>query len=178
MTMTRRLSLALLGTGLIVVSLAFLGDKSVLYSVAIGYVTSALVMLASARAYANAVRSGVDAGAVTYDLDRDTIDKQEDPYDLYSEEAEQSAEDIKQAIADERARLKARRRSFGEMVRDSKPAFSLYRLGAYALVVVGFLYLHRHGWLALPYYLGSIALAPIVMVGVMMGKLGISDSGQ
>jgi hypothetical protein len=175
MTMIKRLAAALALGALVAVSLSALWGRDAVYNVAIGYLSAAAVMLASSRAYARAIRSAVEAGAVTYDLERDVLDKQDDPYDLYSEETQQSTDDIKQAIADERARIKARRRSLGETVRDSKPAFSPYRLGAYVLIVVGFLYLHRHGMLALPYYLGALALPPIVTVAVMMREMKRSD---
>ena len=144
---------------------ASLGGNHATINVAVGYASAAAVMLTSAYSYARAVRRALEADAVTYDIDRDVIEKQEDPYDLYSETDDKNpSEDIKAAIAEEKARLKAQKRSLSETLRDSKPAFSLLRLGAYGAVAVGFLYLHSRGLLELRYYLGSMALPFLLTV--------------
>jgi hypothetical protein len=99
------------------------------------------------------------------DIDKDVIDKLEDPHDLYSEEVkEEPVEDIRTAIKEERARLKANKRSLFEVLRDTKAALSLYRVGAYVLLALGFLYLNRHGILHIPAYLFALSLPPLIIV--------------
>ena len=143
---------------------AVLAGKEAALNVGVGYASAAMVMLASARSYARAVQRAVEARAVTYDLERDVIDRQEDPYGLYDETPAEPPADIKEAVAEEKARLEAEKRSFGEMIRDSRPAFSPYRLLAYVALAAGFMYLHGRGVMALPYYLGALALPLLVSV--------------
>jgi hypothetical protein len=70
---------------LIFVSAAFF-SMDVLLNTQIGFISATLVMIASMISYKRMVDARVENEVVTMDIDKDVIDKLEDPYDLYSEE--------------------------------------------------------------------------------------------
>lgn len=129
----------------------------------IAFVSSSAVLFASMFSYANVVNRGLKAGIATTQ-NRDTIDKVEDPYDLYDEDQQDEHDlDLKEVVQDERERLKKNRRSFWEVSKDVKSSFSLYRIGAYALLVMGFFYLNVNNLLAFLPYLISLSIPPFII---------------
>jgi hypothetical protein len=60
------------------------GNRIWLINSQIGFVTSSLVMIASIISYRNMVKDRLDLGIVVSVDNRDTIEKIEDPYDLYN----------------------------------------------------------------------------------------------
>ena len=140
----------------------------------VAYVTSALVMGASMFSYARMVRHRLAAGAIPDVDDREMIDQIDDPHGLYEEEvpteleAPATAETIKAAIQEEKARSKENRRSVGATLRDSRAAMSFSRLGAYGVLIFGFFYLRGHHLLhPIPYLIG-LSLPIAVIVGTLM----------
>lgn len=154
---------------LIIASVIFF-DIKVLYNTQIGFFSSALVMLASMKSYKRMVDARVANNIITMDASKDIIDKLEDPHDLYSEEVTEADEekDLAATIKEEKKRLKANRRSLGQTIKDTKAALSVYRLGAYFLLVIGFLYLNRHGLLNIPSYLVALTIPIVLMVFVLI----------
>ncbi len=145
----------------------------------VAYITSALVMAASMFGYRQMVHRRLEAGTVMAEDNRDTIDHLEDPFDLYGEASSghpdmqykpnADAPTIREAIRDEKQRMKQQRRSLPEIVRDARPALSAYRLIAYGLLLFGFFYLNGHHlFLPLPYLIG-LGIPVAVMVAAMMG---------
>jgi len=164
--------------GLILLASALFFDEKVMLNTQIGFLSASLVMLGSMKSYKRMVDARVEHEVITTDIDRDVIDKLEDPHDLYSEEhAEEPVEDMRTAIKEEKKRLKANRRTLFEVLRDTKGALSLYRIGAYVLLVLGFLYLNRHGLLHLPSYLFSIGLPPLIVAFILVSAR-VSESSQ
>ncbi len=143
----------------------------------VAFVTSALVLGASMLSYARMVRSRIEAGAIPYDS-RDMIDKMDDPHDLYSDDAPKTVQEnkanaaaIKEAIKEEKQRMKGQRRSPLEVLRDSRASMSIYRLGAYVLLVFGFFYLNGNKLLQpLPYLIGLGIPVAVVVVSLMKNK--------
>jgi len=139
----------------------------------IAFLTSSLVMFASLVSYRNMVRNRLDKGMVLAEDNRDTIDKIEDPYDIFDED-EVSKKDkekpIKEIIQESKARLKESKRSFWQVAHDSKAALSFYRLGAYGLLIMGFFYLDNNSNLHIVSYLSALAIPPVVVVAVLMRK--------
>jgi hypothetical protein len=135
----------------------------------VAFFSSSLVMLASMFSYSKFVQKGVEAGVGSGD-NRDTLDKLEDPYDLYDETEpnEHEEPDLKEVVAQERANLKKSRRSMLETAKDVKSSFSFYRLSAYALLVLGFFYLNSNNILTLIPYLISLSLPPLVILFILM----------
>ena len=144
----------------------FLGTQSWVYSTQIGFISSTLVMIASIMSYRRMVNTRVEHGIITMDDSKDTIDKLEDPFDLYSEEdiVNQEEEDLLSVVKDERKKLKENRRSLAQTLKDTKAALSVYRLGAYVILILGFMYLNRHTLLHIPTYLLALSLPPVIIV--------------
>jgi hypothetical protein len=153
----------------IAVSVIFFNIE-VLWNTQIGFITAALVMFASMRSYRRMVNARVEHNIITIDDSKDTIDKLEDPFDLYSEAVDENEEvkDLKEVVKEERQKLKANRRSLGETLKDTKAALSIYRIGAYFILILGFLYLNRQGLLHIPSYIISLSLPMLIVVYVLL----------
>lgn len=153
---------------LFLVSIMFF-DIKVVYNTQIGYITATLVMVASILSYRRMVNARVKHNIVTMDDSKDVIDKLEDPYDLYSEGVEQEEEkSFAQTIKEEKKNLKKNRRTVYQTIKDTKAALSIYRLGAYAVLILGFLYLKRQELLHIPSYLISLGIPSIILVWVFL----------
>ena len=142
----------------------FFGGKVWALNTQIGFISATLVMIASVISYRRMVNTRVEHGIVTLDDSKDVIDKLEDVHDLYSEEEKDAAEVLKE----EKAESKAGRRSLGQTLKDTKAALSLYRLGAYVLLILGFMYLNRQGILHIPTYLFALSLPPMIIVSILV----------
>ena len=146
-------------------------DIKMLWNTQIGFISASLVMLASMKSYKRMVDARVENNIITIDDTRDTIDKLEDVHDLYSEEiVEDDSVDIRDAIKDEKSRMKKNRRTLSETLRDTKAALSLNRIGAYVVLVLGFFYLNRHGYLMAPAYILALTVPMLVVVFVLLSN--------
>ncbi|HHH20213.1 MAG TPA: hypothetical protein ENK86_06870 [Campylobacterales bacterium] len=148
------------------------GERQWFINSQIAFWTSSLVMLASIISYRNMVQNRLEKGMVPAEDNRDTIDKIEDPYDVFGEEAKPTDEDkpMKEIVQEEKARLKRNKRSIWQVTRDSKAALSIYRMGAYGLLIMGFFYLNNENNLHIPSYLSALAIPPIVMISTLLRK--------
>jgi len=154
----------------IVVFCLLSGHREWLFNTQIGFVSSSLIMFASIISYRNMVQNRVDMGMVVAEDNRDTLDKIEDPYDLYDEDEikEEMEKPFKEIVFEEKARLKKSRRSVWQVTKDSKAALSFYRLGAYGLLLFGFFYLNNNHLLDIGSYLFALALPPVIVVTILM----------
>ncbi len=157
---------------IIFISIIFF-DIKILYNTQIGFISATLVIIASMISYRRMVNTAVEHNVIAMDDSKDVIDKLEDPYDLYSEEVieevlEDEEKDLVETVKEEKKRLKENKRTFSQTIKDSKAAFSFYRLGAYAVLVLGFLYLNRQGLLHIPSYILALSIPPMVIVTVFM----------
>lgn len=142
--------------------------STLLYSFEIGFFSSSLVISASLLAYKRMVDTRVEHNVITYDDSKDVIDTLEDPYDLYSEEVVSDEDkDLVEVVKEERKKAKDGRPLF-QILKDSQAALSVYRLGAYALLILGFLYLNRHHLLHIPSYLLALGIPPVVIVILLL----------
>jgi hypothetical protein len=154
---------------ILIVSAVVFGGKIWLYNTQIGFVSATLIMVASVVSYKRMVNTRVEHGIITTDDSKDVIDKLEDPYDLYSEiEEGKKEEDLVEVVKEEKKKLKENRRSLAQTLKDTKAALSVYRLGAYALLILGFMYLNRHELLHIPSYLLSLSLPPMIIVIILV----------
>jgi len=145
-------------------------DIKHLYALEIGFLSSSLVMFASLAAYKRMVDTRVEHNIITVDDSKDVIDQLEDPYDLYSEDViEEEEKDLVEVVKEERKKLKDSR-SLYQTLKDTKAALSVYRLGAYAVLILGFLYLNRHGLLHIPTYIIALGLPPLIIVFILLGE--------
>jgi hypothetical protein len=140
-----------------------------LYNTQVGFITATFVMVGSMFSYRRMVNARVEHNIITTDDSKDVIDKLEDPYDLYSEDIVEDPDvDFRDTIKEEKQRLKANKRSIFQVIKDTKGALSIYRVSAYIMLVLGFLYLNRHGILYIPGYLFALSLPMIVIVTVLV----------
>ncbi len=170
MSSTNRKILTVLVAGdvlLLFISIIFF-DIKVLYSTQIGYITSSLVMIASIVSHRRMVNARVKHNIVTMDDSKDVIDKLEDPYDLYSEDEVVEEKSLAETVKEEKKKLKQNRRTVYQTLKDTKAALSIYRLGAYALLILGFLYLNRQGLLHIPSYIISLGIPSVILVWVLL----------
>ena len=142
------------------------GNRTWLMNSQIGFISSSLIMFASIISYRNMVKARVDMGVVVAEDNRDTLDKIEDPFDLYSENDISNKEDksFKEIVTEEKKNLKKNRRSIWQTTKDSKAALSIYRLGAYGVLIFGFFYLNNNKLLDISSYLFALAVPPIIVV--------------
>ena len=159
-------ALALVDVVLILTIVIFF-DIKYLYASQIGFISSSLVVLASLAAYKRMVDTRVELNIITLDDSKDVIDQLEDPYDLYSEDVIEEEADLVEVVKEERKKLKDHR-SVYQMLKDTKAALSVYRLGAYAVLILGFLYLSRHGLLHIPTYIVALGLPPVLIVIILL----------
>ena len=149
------------------------GEHQWLINSQIGFLTSSLVIFASIVSYRNMVQNRLDKGIVPTEDNRDTIDKIEDPYDIFGEygvSENDKEKPIREIIQEQKAHFKKSKRSFWQVTRDSRAALSFYRLGAYGLLIVGFFYLNNNAILHIASYLSALAIPPIVVVITLMRK--------
>ena len=155
---------------LLLITAMVFGGKVWVYNTQVGFISATLIMIASVISYRRMVNSRVEHGIVTMDDSKDVIDKLEDPYDLYSEDVveEKTEEDLREVVKEERKKLKENRRSLGQTLKDTKAALSIYRLAAYAALILGFMYLNRQELLYIPAYLFALSLPPMIIVILLM----------
>lgn len=136
--------------------------NTILYTFQIAFWSATLVVFSSMASYRRMVNARLEHQDLT--SDRDALDKIEDSHDLYSEEIqEKDGVNFAETIKEEKKRQKMQKRSVGETIKDSKGAISLYRIGAYFLLVLGFFYLNNHNLLHIPTYIFALGL-PIVVI--------------
>ena len=151
---------------ILLLAAAFFGGKVWVFNTQIGFISATLIMVASVISYRRMVEARVELGIIPMDDSKDVIDKLEDPYDLYSEDIvqDETEEDLATVVKEERQKLKENKRSLGQTIKDTKAALSIYRLGAYALLVLGFMFLNRQDLLHIPSYLLALSLPPMIIV--------------
>ncbi len=146
-------------------------DIKVFWNTQIGFVSATLVMTASMVSYRRMVNARVEHNVITMDDSKDVIDKLEDPYDLYSEEVKEEESDEKKfsdVVKEEKKKLKENKRTLFQVLKDTKAALSFYRLAAYAVLILGFLYLNRHGLLHIPSYIVALSIPPVIIVTILL----------
>lgn len=143
-------------------------DSSILWSTQIGFISASLVMLGSMKSYQRMVDTRVEHNIITIDDSKDLIDKLEDPYDLYSEDIVEEEKPLVEVVKEERQKLKANSRTLSQTLKDTRASVSIYRLGAYVLLILGFLYLNRHALLHIPSYVISLGLPTLLIVYILL----------
>jgi hypothetical protein len=137
----------------------YVGGASTLGNFVTGFFSAALVLAASAFGYWQMVEGSAES-APHHDLP-DIVESIDDRYGLWEEERAEEPEDVKAVLARERARLKRGKRGVKGFLRSAKPALSLYRLGAYLVLVAGVFGLIRSDIFEPVAYLAGAGLAPL-----------------
>ncbi len=157
------------------------GDKSLLLSSQIAFLSSTLVIIASFSSYQSMVKErlsllGGDNQELGFD-DRDVVDKIEDPYGVFEEREKDRDENLsaEQLLKLEKERLKEEKRGVKEVVKDMKPTFNIFRLLAYAILVVGFLYLNEKKFLIISIYLLSLSIPIATAIWTLLSQQELSN---
>ena len=141
------------------------GKRDWFVNTQIGFFSSLTVILASLYSYRKMIEQGVASGAVI-SSNEDLLEKIEDPHGVYDEDTShsgldpESSEILKQVQDDDKDQEKI---TTLEALKKSKAFVSFYRLGAYLLLALGFLYLNSQHILHIPSYLFAIALPPAII---------------
>lgn len=134
------------------------GERDWFFNTQIAYLSSLMVVLASMYSYAQMVKVGVENDIVTTSND-ELLDKIEDPHDLYDENVNDSEQF--QNDEDEEKPI-----STIEAMKKNKAYVSLYRIGAYAILVLGFLYLQNIKIFHMPSYMFGLFVPPVLIAAV------------
>ncbi len=137
-----------------------------------GFFSGALVLAASAFGYWQMV-AGSGESAPHHDLP-DIVEQIDDRYGLWEEGESEPAEDVKTLLAEEKARLKQGRRDLKTFLKTTKPALSLYRLGAYLVLVAGVFWLIRSETFAPVAYLVGAGLAPLGVAAALYFRRAVT----
>jgi len=156
-----------------VIVLLLLGKKSGLPSFEIAFISSTLIVSASMLSYARMVKNRLQVSDIPLDDDRDILEKLDDPHDLYSDDIKPSSKELKEAIKEEKQRVKDKKRGLSQTIKDSKASFSFYRLGAYLILFLGFIYLKNNHLLQISSYIIGITVPIIAIVISLMMKRGV-----
>ncbi|MBN2721890.1 MAG: hypothetical protein JXQ77_03630 [Campylobacterales bacterium] len=131
------------------------GNKDWFINSQIGFFSSLAVVLASMYSYRKMIDQSVASGAVVSSND-ELLEKIEDPHGVYDEDDTQ--ETILEETIEEDKKITTL-----EALKKSKAFISFYRLGAYLLLALGFLYLQSNHILHIPSYLFGIMLPPVII---------------
>ena len=163
-----RLMMLLTAVALIFGGLLFLkSSNSEFISFLVAYFTSSLVLIISFKNYQSVVAKGVENEVIVDS--RDTIERLDDPLDLYSEDEPTYDKDtpVKEIIKQEKKALRKQKGSFKKVIKNSFYAFKLSRIVGYLALVAGFFYLLNRKMLAVNYYLSALII-PIVVVVIYL----------
>ena len=149
---------------------AFLGEYLWILNSQVAVVSSIAVTLGSYYGYKKNIARRVE-NHENFDDNYDEIDKMDDQFDLYSPDVpeievkhEMTKEEIKEEIKKNKDALKKNNvknfyKSFGAMS-------SVYRLGGYIILVLGFFFLNNNGNLHILSYLGGFLIVPILALAI------------
>lgn len=151
------------------------GERDWFFNTQIAYLSSLMVVLASMYSYAQMVKVGVENDIVTTSND-ELLDKIEDPHDLYDDESHSEQvleankeEMLKQVQHDKQVQDdedEEKPISTIEAMKKNKAYVSLYRIGAYAILVFGFLYLQNIKIFHMPSYMFGLFVPPVLIAVV------------
>jgi len=155
----------------------YLYSPTLFANVQVAFLSSLFVILGSAFAYKKMVQTQVDSG--TYEEQRDLLDDIEDPHELYDKVNDEVREgtlgyesindtpveelDLKAIVKEEKAKIKTF--SLKSMKHGARGSVSMFRIGPYIFLILGFIALKNNDVLDLSFYL------PSLMIGIIAGSL-------
>ncbi|MBN2768254.1 MAG: hypothetical protein JXQ68_04070 [Campylobacterales bacterium] len=156
-------ALLIVDIGVVVFCYLF-GTRTWLINSQIGFVSSLLVVLASMHSYSKMVQRQVE-NAKPLDNEDDVLEKIEDPHEVFREDAESQEEDSR----------KEPKISVLESLKNSRASISFYRIGAYGVFALGFLYLSSNKIFHISSYFVGISLPIAVIVTLLFLKAKKGD---
>lgn len=146
----------------------YLISSSFYANLQVAFLSSFFVMLGSFYSYKKMISKQVESK--NYIENRDELDIIEDPHDLYDEtllnETPCEELDLKQIVKEEKAKIKTF--NFKSMKDGARAGFSMFRIGAYIFLVLGFISLKNNDILEISVYLPSLLLG--IIVGYFVSK--------
>jgi ABC-type transport system involved in cytochrome bd biosynthesis fused ATPase/permease subunit len=130
-----------------------------LLNIQIAFISSLIITIGSFYGYKKNIQNRVNLTDNQFlNNTADTIDKIDDPYDLYSDDIKQTQENkISKTINNIKQTTKNTIKSFG--------AFgSLYRVVGYVVLIIGFFYLNNNQLLNPIAYLIGLIITPIIVL--------------
>ena len=165
-SVVRRFKTLLLFEAFILAALFF--GTAVFANVQVAFLSSFLIILASGYAHKKMIKGRIKNGV--YADDRDPLDKIDDPHGLFDEEEINEAPpeelDLRAIVKEEKKKVKPF--SLANVKQGAKGSFSLYRLGAYLFLFLGFVALKNNHLLDVRIYL--TALLPGIVAGYLFLK--------
>jgi hypothetical protein len=140
------------------------GERLWLINSQIAFVSSSLVLFASLVSYKKMVEQRVALG--DDGVSGDVIESMDEKYD-FDDDKDKNPEELLKEV---KAEMKQDKRGVLEILKDSKTSLSLYRLLAYGVLILGFLYLNNNHLLHISSYLSSLAIPIIVFVIILLRK--------
>jgi hypothetical protein len=153
----------------IVLILSLLGEFQWLLNSQVAFISSLVVTYASFLGYKRNIQKRVQNNSLEqtdFDDSYDELDKMDDQYDLYSPDIpqqqvkeEMTKQQIKEEIKKNKEALKKNNTknfigAFGAMS-------SLYRIGGYAFLIIGFFFLNNNGYLEVVPYIAGFLIVPL-----------------
>lgn len=146
------------------IALLLVISAAVFASFEIAMISSAMITIGSLYAYRNMIRSKV--GEVDPEDHKDSIDRLDDPYDLYEDERDLEIADVKEMIKAEKKLQK--QATMENTVKNISAMVSVYRLAPYAFFALGFIVLQNNHMMQLLAYL--IGLAYGIIIGYLVAR--------
>lgn len=137
----------------------------------VAFISSMIISIATFLSYQRNVSKRLDGVTVEKELrdDRDKIDEIDDPFDLYSEDeisdkTDFTAEEIKQIIKEEKAKVK--QNTLKNTFTGATGFISIYRIIGYAVLIFGFFALNNNGLFHTISYLVGLFVVPLSMLSM------------
>lgn len=155
---TKKIVITLIIVDLLLIALSLYHGNHWFISSQSAFFSSLLITLASFFGYKKMVEKKIELGEIPKE-DRDELDIIEDVHDLYEEEL-----DLQEVIKEERAKIGGFKNTAENLGKSVSGAVSIFRLVAYGVLFLSFLYLNRHGMLNIMGYLTGLAVVPLVAI--------------
>jgi hypothetical protein len=149
----------------------FIGSHIWLINSQIGFISASLIVFASMYSYGKMVHRQVENAKPLDDTD-DVLEKIEDLYDNSSHSEFMSESKILNQVQDdnciqEEASKEELKRSMWSSLKSSRAYISLYRIVAYGVLALGFLYLSSNNIFHIVSYFTGISL-PIIIIIILL----------
>jgi hypothetical protein len=146
------------------IALLLVISDAVFASFEVAMLSGAMITMGSLYAYRNMIRSKV--GEAEVGDQKDSIDRLDDPYDLYEDERDLEIADVKEMIKEEKKLQK--QATMENTVKNISAMVSLYRLIPYAFFAIAFVVLQNNHMMHLWSYL--IGLAYGIVIGYLVAR--------
>ncbi len=140
-------------------------SKTFYINLQVAFLSSFLIMVGSFYAYKKMVSAKIKTQS--YEGDRDPLDAIDDPHELHEEaklnHKKEDEIDLKEILKQEKKKIKIF--SLKSAKDGSSASFSLFRLGGYLFLILGFISLKNNNVLDISVYL------PSLLVGIVVGYI-------